>query len=225
MSQNQKRIIIVVAITIVVAAIVGIVMSIISNNQKIGEGRTNTVIIDNAKSYNKDIDDSAFISIGDTAYVIVNKNIQEGKEDTYHGIIRNSTFEKKDGTITFILDIESTKTSWKIAQGFNKDGEPLSDASVSCISEADAIYPMLKTCGDVSKGFNTPAQDAFLSMTHILPLAGPTYDIQYERTTENELGYTLVATVYGPTGQADAIAAFESFKYSINDYPVRFVQK
>ncbi len=179
------------------------------------------VMIDNAKEYQSGLNETVFLSIGKAAYATLQENGITGKS-VYHGIVRNDSFEKVTDGVSFILDMPEEKISWRVAQGIDDDGNDHSDATVSCISQEEAIYELIDGCKDVNNGFATKEQQAFLEMTKILPLMGPTYSVTYRTTNENELGYILDVIVYGETGRADVSAAFQSLGYSIDSYPTNY---
>lgn len=221
-SSTKKKIIIISGIALVLIAVSWILYMLIPKEEPFVP--TNTVIIDNSGNYNQGITDEVFLSIGKATYATMGKN-DFSLKDVYHGVVRDDTFKRNSSSVAFILDIESERVSWKVVQGIDEGGNEFSDASVSCIDESEAIYPILKNCRDINNGFKTPEQQKFTEMTRILPLTGFTYAVEFETTKDNELGYTLIITTYTPTGRTDAAEAFLSLGYDINEYPAIYIEK
>ena len=214
-------------VLIIVGSFVGVILlswlfySLIPKEQP-AEALNGTVIIDNAADYSSNINEAVFLSIGKVAYGTMQNNDIEMK-DVYHGVVRDDTFKQSQSYVSFILDIESEKISWKVSQAIDKSGNEFSDASVLCVNATEAIYPIPDNCRDINNGFQTTEQQEFMEMTKLFPLTGPTYSISYQTTNANELGYVVTVTTYTSTGRNDAIEAVKSLGFDLEKYPVQYV--
>ena len=210
---NKKKILIAV-ITLLVIAIPVIAYLIKENTSETVE--TNTVILDNNASYRRGVDESVFIAIRTAAYRTVTLNIEK-PESIYHGTIRKDTFESNDNNISFIIDIPALKISLQARQAVDDNDDPVSDALIQCVLEAERIYKG-GTCTDSTS--TTPGSiDTVFEIGKDLPITGQNYIIDYEST---ETGFTLVITFYTETGKQEALDALTSLGYNPAEYTITY---
>jgi len=184
-----------------------------------------TVIIDNQTKYSSGVHPQTFASIGTSTYVSIALNI-DTPEVYYHGVIRDDSFQKKDGRMSFILDIPNAKMSWQIAQHIDNEGIGQTDALITCVDEDSLIYPALESCIDRSTGgaLTDPTKTKFIDIAKSLPLSGPSFYITYANSPGTD-GDALSITTYTPTGGQDALNALISLGYDPNNYKIIYVNR
>lgn len=223
MAQKSKKPILIVILAYIGFIVIVLVVSLIIKNLSTSSNNSTdkTIIIDNQSSYSKGVNPAVFSNISGSAYSITSLNI-ENAENTYHGIIRDNTFSNiTNNSVSFILDIPSIKVSWLVGQGLDNTGAPLSDTSVLCVTESQAIYPLLDICKDISTGFQTSDQLKFMEIVKILPLTGPTYSVGFSKSTVSD-NYTLIITTYSEGGKQDALNAIKLLGYNPDNYEITY---
>lgn len=216
MLRENKKLVQIIAIVLVLFVVVPITTTLLL---KYGQS-SNTIIIDNKSSYDKDIDSDVFTNIANSAYSATSHSIKNA-EKTYHGTIRKDTFKNiANDNVSFILDIPSVKISWSVSQALDNTGSPLSDASIKCVTKEQAIYTLLGNCVDQSSGGKTSEQIEFLKIVQILPLSGPSYNVTYSISTNSSY---LVVTYYTDTGKQDALDAIKSLGYNPDNYAINYI--
>lgn len=212
----KRKILIIISIVVLFVLLpLGIFIASLIVNKPNNENADKVIIIDNIGSYNRGIDKDVFSSISKAAYASSVYKIEK-PENVYHGVIRNDSFIKTKDRISFILDIPSLQVSWDVARAIDKEGKGFSDASVACLPKDKLIYESKEECLDLSNGFRTIEQSSSFKITSILPLSGETYKVTYKENAEREI--TLVITVAGDTGVADALSAIRMLDYEPNGY-------
>jgi len=224
LTQKQRLIALILAGGVILL-IVAMIISFFSRQPASTSPTSEVVIIDNRGDYSG-VSQEAWDSIGTTTYAAVRTNKIDGLESVYHGTIRKNTFSLSDSRVaSFILDIPSLQLSWQVAQGLTEEKLPFSDASVLCITEDKAVYPITKTCIDISSGGFTAEQQKQLAISSILPLQGPTYRIVLQPSTTKEGSYALAITTYSVAGRQDALQALRALEYKPEDYEIVYIDK
>lgn len=223
MIQTNKRLVLIIGLISLFFVVIPIGIFIVMKFIPKSATQTNkTIIIDNKDTYSTGVNPAVFANISTSSYSATSLNIQN-PESYYHGIIRTETFKNiPNNSVSFILDIPSLKISWAVGQALDNTGAPVSDASITCITESQAIYPLLNSCVDQSGGGLTSKQTELLKIAKILPLSGPTYNVTFTDSPDKS-SYILVITYYTDTGKQDALSAIQSLNYNPSDYEITYI--
>jgi len=223
MNNSRRNKFIVILILVVLCFIVLPVIFYLVNNIHTSQGTGDKVIIiDNRNSYSSAVRSETFNAIESASYATLVLNISTQPENTYHGVIRDNSFKVADNTVSFIIDVPTTKTSWYIAQTVDNDKQPLSDVLVRCVVKEESIYPILESCVDsssepVEKG---SVPEKISSIVEQLPLAGPSYYITTTNSKVTEGGTALLVTYYTVNGQQNALNALQSLGFNPAEYEI-----
>ena len=223
LTNDRKKLQLIIVIMFIIFIVIPVGILIIKKITTQPEKIINKIIIiDNKNDYSSSIDPAVFTNISISAYTATSFNIKD-PVDNYHGIIRSGSFNNKQNkSVTFILDIPSTKMSWYVGQPLNNTGKPILDTAVDCVTQDQAIYPLLNSCIDQSSGNLTSKKIYLLRIAKILPLSGLAYKVTFADSSDFST-YVLIIEYFSLAGKQDALNDISSSGFNPNDYQIQYI--
>jgi len=182
----------------------------------------NTVVIDNPDTASNLSSDN----IKEIAQKVYNSIDINNKADIYHSVIRDGSYTYKDSTVTFIVDIESIKASFKVVVTVDSNSILQGDIGILCVDKDQEIYSPALACTstgfeDITQSSSNPDDSIYYDLGSHLPITTSDYSINYGRINSagnyvSDGQLAVVVTLYTPDAKNKALAAISDLGYDIN---------